>query len=156
MRVDDFIELVDRLSAGLLGNDFDTYASTFALPATIEPRNATAYVLEDRAALRADFDLYVESLEAQHVTDIIRQVRSIAPNGKGGFTVRYITHIMSLALRLVDPFEAEMQIEQTDSGPRIRHIISSIGHINWTLGKARIGEAGAFDPIEHDDQGGTS
>lgn len=140
-----FQEIGDRLTRALVGGDFALYRSIMALPLRIAPRLSGEYVLEDEAALRADFELYHQIIGLHGVTDIYREVLGDAalPDGRHQVTCR--THILVRANRLVEPFETRLYLRHDSDGWRITEIESSEGHINWTLGRAVILPGGQFE-----------
>ena len=130
-----FLDLGERLTKALLGGDFVGYRALFGLPVRIAPRGGPAYVLETEEAMRHDFGLYHDVVRVQRVTDIYRRVRRIADLGGGAHRVEVEMHILSGAVRLVDPFMAAFTLIDTTEGPRITAIESALGHIRWTLGE---------------------
>ena len=136
--------LGDTLTKALIAGDFPLYHSIMVLPLKITPRDATAYVLSDEAALRDDFDLYHSIIKLHGVTDIYREVVAFSPAGPGQVMFHCTTHILVRANRLADPFATRMLLRQDADGWRIAEIESSEGHINWTLGRGAVSASGSF------------
>lgn len=144
-----FQTLGDDLTRALVTGDFDLYAAIMALPLTIAPRDGAPYVLADRAALRADFDLYHSIIKLHGVTDIYREVVEYQPVSDGHIRFHFVTHILVRAQRIVEPFASCMLMVRGADGWRIAEIESSEGHINWTRGRARIAPDGTFLEGKH-------
>lgn len=143
MTEEEFAEVVERITQGLLADDFDSYRSAFRLPLVIVPRGGAAQHFDNEDDLREDFDLYVQSMRLQGVTDIFRDVRGIERRGDTA-RVHYVTHILRRALRIVEPFRSSMEFRRADGEWRIERIESSLGHINWSRREAEIGKDGRF------------
>jgi hypothetical protein len=140
-----FRSIGELLTKALIGGDFDLYRSILTLPVRFTPREGKAYVLQDEAALRADFDLYVSIIRLHGVTDIYRQVVSYEPVEDGKVWVNVMTNILVRALRLADPFPTRMLLRRTEDGWRIAEIETSEGHLNWTMGRAGLSATGGFE-----------
>lgn len=147
-----FAALGETLTQALLGGDFAAYASVMSLPLRITPRGDPAYVLQTEDELRADFQLYHDSLKGRGVTDIFRQVVEITVVDQTHLRVRCRTHIMVRAQRIVDPFETRFLLVEQPDGWLISEIESARGHIRFSLGLSEIKDA-AFMP-KQDDAGG--
>jgi hypothetical protein len=135
-----FHELGDQLTLALIGGDFSHYKSLIRLPLRIAPRGDRAYILTTEAELRADFEAYCRVIQAQGVTDIYRQILDLSVQGSAQIEVRFLTHIMVRAHRIVAPFETQFQLRHGAEGWQISAIESSEGHIKWTLGQAGIAD----------------
>ena len=133
-----FSTLSDTLTNALLGRDFALYRTAFCLPVRIEPRKGQAYTLADDAALEADFKLYCDILKAHAVTDIFREEMQVLPLEDDWVEVTFCTHILRHAQRVVEPFNSQFVLRPCDGAWRIAEIRSTLGHINWTLGRAEI------------------
>lgn len=145
MRAPEFQEIGDRMTRALITGDFGLYRDMMALPLTIQPREGRAYVLQDLPALREDFELYHAVIRQHGVTDIFRQLVGQDDLGPGRLRFHCLTHLMSKAHRLVDPFATRFLMEQRPEGWRIIEIESSEGQITWTLGRTEISPDGRFD-----------
>lgn len=142
-----FAQLAEKITAALLNEDFELYESVMQLPLRVEPRNGEPYTLFDREALRRDFELYANSIRLQHVTDIYRPLVSVLELDADWVEVTVETHILRGGERVVDPFRTQFILRQSDGCWRIGTIRSSLGHINWTLGKTEIKD-NKFRPTE--------
>ncbi|MCM2563876.1 hypothetical protein M8756_12875 [Lutimaribacter sp. EGI FJ00015] len=133
-----FEGLAERITRGLLDGDFDVYASAFRLPLRVVPRNGQSYVLADRASLRDDWALYRDAITIQGVTDIIRGLVAFEVIEPDWIEVLVTTDMLRGAQRVVDPFKTQFVLQPAGDEWRITIIRSSLGHINWTLGRADI------------------
>lgn len=77
-------------------------------------------------------------MQTQGVTDIVRRVLAIHKIEDDWMDVTVETNMLRNALRLVDPFKTQFVLRPSDGEWRIAIIRSSLGHINWTLGRADI------------------
>ncbi len=145
MPVEAFDRMADSLTAALVAGDFKAYRDLMHLPLHIHTRDGTCYDLRDEAALRHDFELYHATIKAHGVTDIFRQILGTTTAGNGDVVIKCLTHILRDATRLVDPFETAFHLHYDALGWRIRRIVSSEGHIAWTLGQTEISGQGQFD-----------
>jgi hypothetical protein len=131
--------LMERISSALLDGRFDDYRNAVVLPLTITPAGKASYVLTDLADLKQDFDLYRTGLMIQRVTDIVRQIRGVETLSDGAVRVHVTTHVMSIALRITDPFDSLLEFVCTAPGDwRLRRITSSVGYVQWSRGEAQM------------------
>lgn len=141
-----FARLSQDLSKALIGNDFELYRSLFRLPVKIERRDGPPYVLSTAAALERDFALYVSALQVHRVTDIDRDIVALVDLSDDWCEVTVVTLLLGHGGLAVDPFHTQFVLRLGDAGWRIGEIRSSLGHINWSLGKATI-EGRRFRPL---------
>ncbi|TNF23139.1 MAG: hypothetical protein EP318_02030 [Rhodobacteraceae bacterium] len=134
----NFAKLSERLTDGLIGNDFDLYRSVFCLPVRVEPRDGAPYTLETEQALRQDMALYVSAMQIHRITAISRDVISVLELDSDWVEVTAVNTFFSHGALAVEPFRAQFILRSTEAGWRIGGIRSSLGHINWTLGRATI------------------
>lgn len=123
------------MTQALIGGDFSVYSRLFALPVKIKPRFDLSYVIETEAELRVDFELYRRNLHGHGVTDIFRQIVDITTVDPQHVKVRVLSHIMTRAQRIVDPFEVAFWLSEQPDGWRIYEVESVGGDVNWTLGR---------------------
>ncbi|MFD1507903.1 hypothetical protein [Lacimonas salitolerans] len=133
-----FEQIAERITSGLLEGKYDTYRSAFLLPLRVEPRGGVPYVLADDDALRKDWQLYRDAILIQGVTDIVREVLGIAEIEPDRIEVTVETNMLRHAQRIVDPFKTQFVLQPEGAEWRIAILRSSLGHINWTLGRADI------------------
>ena len=138
-----FEDIGNRLTTALLSGDLELYLQLIALPLRIEASGAYAYDLTDQAAVAEDLRLYHDVLTLHGVTDIDREVLDLRPEG-AGVNVTCRVNIVAHAHRVVDPFRTDMLLVPAPGGWRIARITSQPGHIDWTLGQAKIDTAGNF------------
>lgn len=140
----EFNALGDRLTRALLENDFEQYKTVMTLPHRAVPRDGEPYELNTEEELRADFDLYTQALVINHVTDIFRDIIAIRSVEDGRTEVTVETNMLSGAQRIVDPFRTQFELIRQDNDWRITTVHSSLGHINWSRGRAHISRDGRF------------
>lgn len=134
----EFAKLSEKLTGGLIGNDFGLYSSVFRLPVRIEPRDGAPYVLETEDALRKDMELYVSAMQIHRITDISRDIITIVDLASDWIEVTTVNTLFSHGALAVEPFRTQFVLRDTDKGWRIGTVRSSLGHINWTIGRATI------------------
>jgi len=139
-----FQSIGDRLTKALISGDFELYRSLMILPLRVTPRHGTPYTTHTIEALREDFDLYHKIIGIHGVTDIFRDVQNVEMTGPDQAIVTVMTHILQRANRLVHPFNARFHLQRQGDGWCITEIESTEGHINWTLGRATVSDAGQF------------
>lgn len=133
------------MTKALLEADFERYRSVVGLPLKTSPRGGEPYTLETPAALKKDFDLYCDIAKLHRVTDLYRENIEASKTGKDEITASFKLHILCGARQLVQPFTSVHVLKSMPEGWRIRQIISALGHVNWTLGRAEIAD-GIFLP----------
>lgn len=141
----------EKLTRALISGDFELYASIIELPLEIVPVNGPPYVLDTTNDLHKDFKLYHSNLALHRVTDLYREGVTAEIGEQGDMTARFTLHILSGAKQIVEPFQTAQILHDTSRGWRIFKIISSLGHINWTIGQASISEKGFKTPDTPDD-----
>ena len=141
-----FLDLGERLTKALVTGDFDLYRQVMNVPIQIEPRGDKPCTLDTEEALRRDFDLYRDHIRLHRITDIHREVIEVERPDEDTAIAIVRMNILSDAQRVVPPFISMMTMRRGKDGVvRFHKIQSSLGHINWTLGKGGITE-GDFDP----------
>lgn len=143
-----FLKLGEALTKALVTDDFGLYRQTLTLPVRFAGDGGKSYELADEAALKADFDLYVSVIRLYGVTDIYRQLRRLDPAGPDAKYVHWTTHILVRANLLTEPFPTRMLMRNGPDGWQIAEITSSEGHLNWTLGRAKLSPQGRFETEE--------
>lgn len=144
----EYLEIGERLTQALVDGDYALFRSIADLPFHTNPIHGTAYVLRTEAELLADFELYHRNAQLHHLRDIYRDVREITQSDSGVVSVSMRMELLSSSGRIVEPFVTVQHLHKIDDTWRIFRIDSSIGHINWTLGRATIGPDGSFTEIK--------
>lgn len=140
-----FLDLGERLTQALTTGDFALYRQVMGLPLRIEPRGGSAYVLETVDDLHRDFDLYRDHIALHGITDIYREVLDVEHPAPDTAIAIVRMNILAGARRVVPPFVSLFTMRRDGDGAvRLHSIQSSLGHINWTLGKGGIDKDGGF------------
>ena len=142
---DIYAELGEKLSHAILEGDYQSYRRLIGLPLAVSPRNGAPYVLETWEQLEKDFAIYQRNTQLHRVTDIYREQIEADYTAPEEITARFKTHILAGAQELVPPFEQTHVLRKAPDGWVIRKMISSLGHVNWTLGRAEIKQGGFVD-----------
>lgn len=140
-----FQDIGDRLTTALISGDYNLYRALFRLPLVISPRGATPIVLATEEALRADFDLYHQSLTQQGITDIFRDVREVVLVAPDRARIAILTHIMQRAHRIVAPINTVFHLILAEDHWLIQEIESTEAHIKWSMGRASLTAHGTFE-----------
>lgn len=134
-----FIELGERLTKALITQDFELYEQVMDLPLTLEPRGHTPYTLTTIDELRADFDLYCDHIRLHGITDIYREAKEVETLSDDLTVIVCDIHLLSGGARTVPPFTGVMTMHRcADDVVRFSRIQSSLGHLNWTIGRGVI------------------
>lgn len=141
-----FNDLGDRLTKSLIAGDFSLYRTVMWLPLRIEPRDGAPYTMTTEDALEKDFEMYHRNIKLHHVNDIFRQVLSVAKLAEDWVEVTSEVNLLRNAERVVAPFVTQHVMRLRGDLWRFSIVRSSIGHINWTLGQARI-KGGRFSDV---------
>ena len=151
MEEDPFQQVKDRLTQALITGNFALYRSVISLPFQVEPRDGKPYVLHSETALEEDFLLYHKVINLHRITDIVREVKHMMKLQEDWVEVTVETNLLSHADRVVGPFKTQFVLRKTPDQWRIASIRSSLGHINWTMGRAEITDQKVFKLNGHPD-----
>jgi len=131
--------LGERLTRALITRDFGLYKTVMDLPLELEPRGVAPYTLTTTEALREDFNLYCDHVELHGITDIYRDVKEVETVSDEITVIICELQILSGGCRVVPPFTCIMTMRLcADNKVRLSRIQSSLGHLNWTIGKGGI------------------
>lgn len=136
MSADVFYEIDRALSEGLITGNFQKYTERMHLPLQVIRVGAPDLNLSTMEELEADFRLYHDVMRLHAVTDIFREITAQKVHENGDITVACITHIMSRANRVLDPFGTEFDLTQVNEKWLVRTIRGTIRHTDWAPGKA--------------------
>lgn len=95
--------LLELTGDALMDGNFDTFATCFHLPHTIETPDFKR-VLETRADLKAVFDSVTDDYRRKRVTELIRICEVAEFKTETRIEATHITHMMSGNQRVNDPF----------------------------------------------------
>ncbi len=123
---------VDEIGAAVLSGDWETYRRGVALPFNLVTQAANI-VVETEARLREGFDVFVETLISQRITEYVRLVQSadlLDADLLSGVTV---THMMSGGSRIVKPFASQLTLRHYGSAWKAVSISSALTNPRWPL-----------------------
>lgn len=126
-----FLAILQRITDAFLTQDMDEIARHYALPLIMETRTDT-YVIADLEALTKDCHIYFVALQANRVTDIIRELFTVQQTEPDTIQGTYRTHIMAGATRITEPYTSVMTLRQIDGQWRVKKIANALGHNDWT------------------------
>jgi hypothetical protein len=107
---------LDEVGAAVLAGDFDAYARHVVLPfASITPE--TTLIVSTEQALRTGFDVFVDMLRHQRVSDYIRLVSEAHTVGERMIAGSYVTNLLAEGQRIAPPFTSTIVLRRSDAGP---------------------------------------
>lgn len=106
---------LDEVGAAVLDGDFDAYARHVVLPfASITPE--ATLIVTSEADLRTGFDVYVDMLRHQRVSDYIRLVSEAHTVGERMIAGSYVTNILAQGQRIAPPFTSTIVLRRSVAG----------------------------------------
>lgn len=127
----EFQEFLDAISACFITQDFEAWASRITLPFSLITKTGSVY-LNDRDALRANFEQYLVACAVMGLDHIYREPLGLEDCGDGFWIGTYKTHLMSQNLRPTQPYVSSAMLEQRDGWITMSSIIGARGHMDWT------------------------
>lgn len=133
---------LDDIAAAVMVGDFAAYRAGVQLPFhLVTPSVNVSIDTED--ALRDGFDQFRSMLQTQRVTDYIRLVDSAQALDPDLITGRYITHLISGGMRVLDPFQSQITLRHTEGRWQAASITNALANSRWPF---LISSLGTTDP----------
>jgi hypothetical protein len=123
---------LDTSMAALFRADWHDYAATIALPFTMITE-ASILTVATEAELRAGYDAYQNMIQTQRLTDVVRLAETAAELGETLISGRYITHMLSGALRVVPPYRSTITLRLTGSRWQAISVTNSLANMQWPI-----------------------
>jgi ketosteroid isomerase-like protein len=106
---------LDDVGRAVLAGDYDTYLRHVVLPfANVNP--VATLIVTTEAELRTGFDVFVDMLRHQRVTDYIRLVSEAHTIGEAMIAGSYVTNILANGQRVVPPFTSTVVLRRSGDG----------------------------------------
>ena len=107
--------------------DFEAFEERIGLPLTVFSYDGTA-VVTDTDDLRHYFEVYLATLEAQGVTDMIRVATSFYQIGPSLAACTYDTYLFRNGQRVIEPFASATTLRQNNGRWQVVSLMSAIPH----------------------------
>lgn len=106
---------LDEVGQAVMLGDFDAYARHIVLPfANVNP--VATLVVTTEAELRAGFDIFVDMMRTQRVTDYIRLVSEAHTIGEHMISGSYVSNLLSGGQRVSPPFTSTVVLRRAPGG----------------------------------------
>ncbi len=130
---------LDAVSGIVMANDWQAYVDHMSWPFLMvtHDRTMTFDAPEDICAI---FTGFRDLLKSQRVTDYIRLVESAEQIDQDLITARYVTHLMSGSVRIIEPVRSVITLRHEDARWRAASIINALSNSRWPLLLPRRGE----------------
>lgn len=123
---------LDEIAQAVMTGDFATYRAGVVLPFHLVTHTENLTLTSDDD-LRAGFDTFCLMLKAQRVTDFIRFVESAQAIDPHLITGRYVSHVISGGMRVLDPFQSQITLRLVDDRWRAASITNALANSRWPL-----------------------
>ncbi len=106
---------LDEVGRAVMDGDFAAYARHVVLPfANVNP--VATLIVATEAELRAGFEVFVDMLRHQRVTDYIRLVSEAHTIGETMIAGSYVTNFLANGHRVVPPFTSTVVLRRNEDG----------------------------------------
>jgi hypothetical protein len=106
---------LDEVGQAVMDGDFAAYARHVGLPfANVNP--VATLIVATETDLRAGFDVFVDMLRHQRVTDYIRLVSDAHTIGETMIAGSYVTNFLANGHRVVPPFTSTVVLRRNEDG----------------------------------------
>lgn len=123
---------LDEIAASVMAGDFVAYRAGVVLPFHLVTHSENV-AIHDEETLRAGFDMFRGTLQAQRVTNYIRLVESAQALDPDLITGRYVTHLIAGGMRVIDPFHSQITLRHVGGGWRAASITNALANSRWPL-----------------------
>ena len=130
--IDTLQAFLDRVSASVMGDDWETYRAGVDLPLLLITATASLAVT-DEPALRTSFDDFVAALRAMRITDFMRLATSAEHVTDDLMAGRYETEMLSRGTRVVQPFPSRIILRRVEDSWRAAVIVNPIMNARWPI-----------------------
>jgi len=127
---------LDAVSEAVTVNDYDTYSTYVSLPFYMVTTTRTIVIQTD-AELQQIFVDFYQTLKSQRVTQYIRLVESATQLDHDLISARYLTHLLSGATRLIDPFRSQITLRLEGNQWRAASITNALSNSQWPFAVLR-------------------
>lgn len=128
--VQDWLNLT---SAGFLENDFATYRSYMQFPVSITTDGGGNWLIGDDVTLQKGFDAWIDMMQSQRVTDLVRSVRNCEILDDGDLWARYTTELLRNAVRVVPAYDSLLRLRNVDGVWKCTMVMSGLSNPTWPV-----------------------
>lgn len=121
---------LDEIAKAVMAGDFASYQAGVALPFHLVTHSANLTITTE-AALREGFETFRAMLQTRRVTDYIRLVESSQFLDPELMTGRYVTHLISGGMRVLDPFLSQITLRLVEGRWRAASITNALANSRW-------------------------
>lgn len=121
---------LDEIASAVMAGDFAAYQAGVVLPFHLVTHTANVAITSDEA-LKEGFETFRSMLQTQRVTDYIRLVESAQTLDQDLITGRYVTHLISGGMRVLDPFHSQITLRLVDGRWRAASITNALANSRW-------------------------
>ncbi|WP_299498643.1 hypothetical protein [uncultured Roseobacter sp.] len=131
IHVQEFQDLLDRMSACFIERDFAAWRSLIILPISMVTKDGPVF-LSTEEELRKNFDHYLTACDIMQLDNIYRRPLGLENCMDGTWIGTYETNLMRKNLRAAPPFTSSALLVSTDEGIKLAAILNARGHHEWT------------------------
>ncbi len=123
---------LDEVSVAVLADDWDSYRDAVSLPCHIVSHDESK-VVATVEELKAGYDQFRGTLQAQRVTDYVRLVETAARLDPDLISGSYLSHIISNGNRVLLPFQSQMTLRLQGNRWRAASVTNALANSRWPL-----------------------
>lgn len=123
---------LDEIAAAVMAGDFAAYRAGVVLPFHLVTHTANLTVSTE-AELHDGFTSFHGMLRSQKVTDYIRLVESAQSLDPDLITGRYVSHLISGGMRVLDPFHSQITLRHVGGRWCAASITNALANSRWPL-----------------------
>ncbi len=127
----EFAVFLEDISRCFTDADFALWATCIRLPFSLVTQTGPV-TLESEAALRSNFDLYLQAMAIMQVDLVARRAISVEVCDPDTVICTYETELLSRGTRARAPYTSSALLHRTGSGWRMSSIMNALGHHHWT------------------------
>ena len=126
-----FLSFLDSISRCFLEKDFELWRQQVILPLSLITRTGPI-VLETVADLKANFDLYTQSIDPLHLDEIVRLPLGLEDCRDGTWIGTYETNLLSKGTRATEPYRSSALLVERGGRFRALSVMNARGPLEWT------------------------
>ncbi|MDO8885276.1 hypothetical protein [Pseudotabrizicola sp.] len=123
---------LDEIAAAVMAGDFVAYRVGVVLPFHLVTHTANM-TISTEDDLRVGFETFCGMLKSQRVTDYIRLVESAQDIDSSLITGRYVSHLISGGMRVIDPFHSQITLRHDEGRWRAASITNALANSRWPV-----------------------
>ncbi len=140
---------LDEVSAIVMANDWEAYTDVVCRPFMLIT-HAETLIFATPDEIRTIYTRFHDLLRSQRVTDYIRLVEGAEQIDPDLISARYVTHLMSGSMRIMDPVRSGITLRLEGNRWRAASISNAVSNSRWPLLMPRLGSASPEKGPDHD------